>query len=93
MLKRDVLSELSSAIRFRVNELSLTLVVVTSELHAQSPSFEPVHLVALATKQQSKIKMTSDLARSKTPCRSDHTTVAPPFGFARQILLLGRCLL
>ena len=43
MLNRDLPSELSSCIRLRVNELSLTPVVATSKLHAQSPSFEAAH--------------------------------------------------
>lgn len=76
-----------------MKELSLTPVVVTSELHAQSPSFEPAHLAALAAKQQSRINTTSDLARSKIPCRSDHTSDAPLFRFACQILRLGPRLL
>ncbi len=93
MLNRDVLSDSSSSIRFRVKELSLTPIVVIFELHAQSSSFELAHLVALATKQQSKMKTTSNLARSRISCKSNHISDAPSFRFACQILRLGRYLL
>ena len=93
MLNRDVLSDLSSSMRFRVKELSLTPVVVTSELHAQNPSFEPAHLAALAAKQQSRMKTTSDLAPSRIPCKSDHTSDAPSLRFACRILQLVCCFL